>query len=284
MKRNGSPRALLPAASSAWFLLGACLALLAALGACAPLHKESPRIPRGEADSTWTAFWSDQDRLAPLPGASLKGSLNIFTPEQKRRVTFELWGNPPTPLRLHLRAGMGATISLWEIRANRVQIFSPHENLAYIAESSAGATAAMGMRLPFGLPRMMQLLTDSWDDLLPREYERAEVVPGQGYAFYFSGEQRIHRVVLDETGRVVSLSGDRPYAWTLERKDPTSREGRSLSQRVELTTERDEELILRVKEFELREEPWPEEDLRLSLPQDTMIRVLRPEGSSFESP
>ncbi|MEF8824089.1 MAG: hypothetical protein V5A74_08265 [Desulfohalobiaceae bacterium] len=256
-------------------LVFACLLLIWGGGGCAPLQREEPSIDHKEANSTWSEFWARQDRGSPLTGASLQGSLNIFTPEQKRRVTFELWGNLPTPLRLHLRAGIGATISIWEIRDNRVLIFSPRTNEAYIAANTAQATAAMGMRLPFSMPEMAQLLTGKWQDLLTRMHDGFTATPN-GYAFSLQGEQRIERVVLDDRARVVAISGNRPYGWSMERKALTARGGRILSRRIELTTQREEELILRVKEFEQRSSPWPEADMRLTLPQDTEIRTLRP--------
>jgi outer membrane biogenesis lipoprotein LolB len=256
------------------FLLFCLLLAIWAGSGCAPLQEEKPPLSPERAESTWAAFWSGQERLASLPGASLQGSLNIFTPEQKRRITFELWGNPPTPLRLHLRAGLGTTISIWEIRRDRVLVFFPRNNRAYIAKNTAQATAAMGLRLPFSLSGMTRLLTGSWQGLLWREYDRFEVLPGEGYAFYPQGKRRIARVVLDRKARIVALSGNRPHSWRLKRKDLTTREGHVLSQRMELSTERDEELILRIKEFEPRDLPWPEADLRLSLPPDTMVRPL----------
>lgn len=280
MQQTRSLRPHPPAGTSAGLLAFACLLLLIWAGSgCAPLQREKPPVSSQEASSTWASFWSRQEGTPSLPGASLQGSLNIFTPEQKRRITFELWGNLPTPLRLHLRAGIGATISIWEIRRDRILIFSPRDNRAYIAENTAQATATMGLQLPFSLPRMTQLLTGNWKGLLWREYERFEVLPGGKYAFYPRDNQRIGRVILDRKARIVALSGDRPHEWHLERKDLTSRKGYVLSQRMELTTERDEELILRIKEFQPRSDPWPEADLRLDLPPDTMVRSL----GSFDS-
>jgi len=272
----------IPYAGASVLVVFTCLLLIWGGVGCAPMQKEKPAITPKEANSTWSDFWARQDRAPPLPGASLQGSLNIFTPDQKRRVTFELWGNLPTPLRLHLRAGIGATISIWEIRDNRVLIFSPRTNEAYIAANTAQATTAMGMRLPFGLPEMAQLLTGKWQDLLPRKHEGSTAVP-DGYAFSLQGEQRIERVVLDDRARVVAISGNRPYGWSLERKELTTRGDRILSRRIELTTQREEELILRVKEFEQRSSPWPEADMRLTLPQDTEVRTLRPVDSDGNS-
>lgn len=284
MQRARSPRPHLPAGTSAGLLAFACLLLLIWPGSgCAPLQREKPPVSPQKANSTWASFWSRQERTPSLAGASLQGSLNIFTPEQKRRITFELWGNPPAPLRLHLRAGLGTTISTWEIGRDRVLIFFPRDNRAYIAENTARASAAMGLRLPFSLPRMTQLLTGNWKGLLWREYERFEVLPKGRFAFYPRDEQRIARVVLDRKARIVALSGNRPHQWRLERKDLTTRKGHILSQRMELTTGRDEELILRIKEFEPRRTPWPESDLRLSLPPDTMIRSLRSAESGEET-
>lgn len=276
------PRPWLWTGSSTGLVCFVCLLLLVWAGSgCAPLQREAPSVSPEKANGIWSAFWSRQERIASLPGASLRGSLNIFTPEQKRRITFELWGNPPTPLRLHLRAGLGTTISMWEIRGDRILIFSPRNNQAYIAENTARATAAMGLRLPFSLPRMTQLLTGSWSELLPRQYERFQALPQERYAFYPRGKQRIDRVVLDHRSRIVALSGDSPHGWRLERKELTTREGRVLSQRLELTTQRHEELILRIKAFDPRSDPWPEEDLQLDLPTDTQMRSLgAPESGS----
>jgi hypothetical protein len=274
MRLNGWILRASPGAAS--LLVCACLLLIWGVVGCAPLYREKPPAPDKDAGSIWAAFWSRQDRAPLLPGASLQGSLNIFTPEQKRRITFELWGNQPTPLRLHLRAGLGATISVWEVRDDRTLIFNPRENRAYVADNTAQATAALGLRLPFGLPDLTKLLTGSWQGLLPREYERVETARRGGYAYFLQGDGRIDRVVLDGESRVVALSGDRPYGWNLERKALSIREDRFLSQRVDLTTQRGEELILRVKEFEPRSTPWPESDLRLSLPPDTMLQSLRP--------
>ncbi len=273
--RSPGSKTLVPYTGASALLAFACLLLIWGGGGCAPVQREKPSIVPKEANSTWSEFWARQDRAPPLPAVSLQGSLNIFTPEQKRRVTFELWGNLPTPLRLHLRAGIGATISIWEIRGNRVLIFSPRSNEAYIAANTAQGTAAMGMRLPFSLPEMAQLLAGKWQDLLPRKHGGFEATPS-GYAFSLQGEQRIERVVLDDRARVVAISGNRPYGWSMERKALTARDGRILSRRIELTTQREEELILRVKEFEQRSSSWPKADMRLTLPQDTEIRTLRP--------
>lgn len=274
MIRPGS-KTPVPYSVASALLVFACLLLIWGGGGCAPLQREKPSIAPKGGNSTWSEFWDRQERASPLPGASLQGSLNIFTPKQKRRVTFELWGNLPTPLRLHLRAGIGATISIWEIRDNRVLIFSPRTNEAYTAANTAQATAAMGMRLPFSLPEMAQLLTGKWQDLLTRKHDGFETRPS-GYAFSLQGERRIERVVLNDRARVVSISGTRPYGWSLERKALTAQGGRIMSRRIELTTEREEELILRVKEFKQRSSPWPVSDIRLTLPQDTEIRTLRP--------
>ena len=273
--RSPGSKTPVPYTGASALLALACLLLIWGGSGCAPLQREKPAIGPKAANSTWSEFWARQDRAPPLPAVSLQGSLNIFTPEQKRRVTFELWGNLPTPLRLHLRAGIGATISIWEIRDNRILIFSPRTNEAYTATNTAQATSAMGMRLPFSMPEMAQLLTGKWRDLLPRKHGGFTATPS-GYAFSLQGEQRIERVVLDQRARVVAISGNRPYGWSMKRKAMTARDGRILSRRIELTTRRGEELILRVKDFEQRSSPWPEAAMRLTLPQDTEIRTLHP--------
>jgi len=261
-----------------------CLALLLFSSGCAPLQPEHPAAPRQKAEKVWRGFWSgQQQRVSSFPGFSMQGSLNIFTPTRNRRVTFELWGNPPAPLRLQLRAGIGTTISIWEIRGDRVLIFSPRKNRAYSADNTARATQAMGLRLPFTLPEMMQVLTGNWKNILWRDYLQTKYLPEErGYAFYPHGEKRVDKIVLDGNSRVVSLSGKHPYEWTMERKDLTTRQGRVLSRRIELTTARDEELILRVKDFQPRNSPWPREDLRISLPPDIMVRPLSTPGQKRE--
>jgi len=261
-----------------------CLVLHLFSSGCAPLQPERPPEPRQKAEKVWRGFWSgQQQRVSTLPGFSMQGSLNIFTPKRNRRITFELWGNPPTPLRLHLRAGIGTTISIWAIHSDRILIFSPRNNRAYSADNTARATQAMGLRLPFTLPGMVQVLTGNWKNILWRDYLQTEYLAKErAYAFYPRGEKRVDKIVLDGKSRVVSLSGKHPYEWTLKRKDLTSRQGRVLSRRIELTTAREEELILRVKDFEPRKSPWPREDLRISLPPDTMIRSLTSPGQKRE--
>ncbi|MCF8030521.1 MAG: hypothetical protein K9K39_06465 [Desulfohalobiaceae bacterium] len=248
------------------------------------MQPERPPAPRQKAKEVWREFWSgQQQRVSTLPGFSMQGSLNIFTPKRNRRVTFELWGNPPTPLRLHLRAGIGTTISMWVIHSDGILIFSPRNNRAYSADNTARATQALGLRLPFTLPEMMQVLTGNWKNILWRDYLQTEYLPEErGYAFYPRGKKRVDKILLDGKSRVVSLSGKHPYEWTLERKDLTTRQGRVLSRRIELTTARDEELILRVKDFQTRTSPWPREDLRISLPPDTMVRSLTSPGQKRE--
>ena len=246
------------------------LALALLLQGCMPRGEVGPAPPELSPRQVWDRFWSRQRGLDSHPASSIRGSLNIFTPERSHRLTFRLWGNHPLPFRLRLRAGLGTTLSMWEVRREGVLVYFPQKNRAYVRKDTRRALADTGLNLPLSLEEMRTVLASDWRQLLWRDYGEAKRLPGQGFAFFSSQEARIQRVVLDRKARLVSLSGSGPGKWRMRRKDFSTRLGRLLSRRLEVETGQEQELILRIKDFRLRQGPWPEADLRISLPGDTI--------------
>ena len=196
-------------------------------------------------------------------------------------MVLRLWGGADLPLRLDLRAGIGATVALFEETRAGFTAYVPDRETAYLAPDSRTGLGTFGLRLPFGLPVLARLATgDLWRTggpdnapLLAETYAGTRLVPGQGFAYDFSKDAMVSRVVLDFDGRPLRWEGPAGAPWTLEFFGHNGvGEGRFFPpDRMTLTMPSGDKALLAVKELTLLDTPWPDEALALTLPPGTRI-------------
>lgn len=238
------------------FFVPVLVAGLLALGACAGRQPEPPR----QDTPLWQRFQENQARLAADQDAFLLSASALLTqPSQTgpktNRVTLDFWGRRSGPLRLDVRAGVGAPLLM--VRE------SPAGVLAYAVQDNAVlycATAddALGrFNLPFGLIRLASVLYGPLD--VPRRpfAVSADTVDfGPGAA--------IGSVSLDESGRPSDLAGE-GWSAILEYDGEEQRPSR-----VRLSMENGASVLIRVKSLEPRG-MWPSEALALDVPPSARV-------------
>lgn len=251
------------------------LLLCGLLLSCAPKQPPTPAKPRPSAREAWSAFWSSQKGLSKWSGYSLKASLNLATPEHKRRITLDLWGNYGLPLRIDLHAGLGTTFALWRVDAGGLLAYYPREHRAYVHHDSLEAASRLGLHLPFSVQEIARLLTGRWQGIVPGDFASAEPLDATQWSYRMPETAFVSQLIVDNEGRLHRLEGEEPYIWSLECTDFERFEGHSLGQHFVLRTERKERSVLRIKKLDLKKEPWPGSALQIELPPNTMFVPLQ---------
>mgnify|MGYP006287653331 CR=1 FL=1 len=241
---------------------------------CALRQPPAPDRTQPSAREAWNAFWGSQNASQAWSGYSLKASLNLFTPEESRRITLDLWGNYGLPLRIDLHAGLGTTFAMWRVDPEGLLAYYPREHRAFVHRDSIRAAARLGLNIPFSVQEIARILTGRWQGIIPRTYSRAEQLEEAGWSYNFSGEPAVNRLILDRRGRIVRLEGQAPYEWSLTCKGYEAFNGHDRGQHLVLRTERNERSVLRIKALELRKKPWPASALQIELPPNTMLVPL----------
>jgi hypothetical protein len=198
----------------------------------------------------------------------LKASLDYSGPETGHRSTFELWGSPGLPLRMDLKAGLGITVSMLRIAENEVLAYYPRRETAYTARSSRQAFQALAFACPLGLQDLAVILTGQAAAALPPSYAQAESEADGQTAFRFAASGPVQSMRVDRQGRIISMSGQRPYPWTLQVADYEQVNGPVVAHSYRLKTDTHTALV-RIKKLRFRSFPWPENALSLPLPEGT---------------
>ncbi|MGE4298671.1 MAG: hypothetical protein AB7E47_11630 [Desulfovibrionaceae bacterium] len=271
-------------ARAAWPRLATLLLLAALAGGCArPVQPPGEPVDMAAAHAAWNTFRRMAEN-ATVQGFALTASCNYAGKAQSRRVVLRLWGGTDLPLRLDLRAGIGATVALFEETGSGFTAYVPDRSIAYLAPDSRAGLGAFGLRLPFGLPVLARLATGGlWEahgpenmPLLPAAFAGTRLVPGQGFAYDLGNTAPVSLVVLDFEGRPLRWEGPASHRWTLEFfGHNTVGEGRFFPpDRMTLTMPSGDKALLAVKELALRATPWPDEALALPLPPGTRLERI----------
>lgn len=122
-----------------------------------------------------------QEHAAP---SRMQASLRFGDKNDGRRVVVLLWGNGSGPIRLDVRAGIGASAAKILQDGKRFLLYSPQEERAYYHDDPRQAPAACGLPLPFGLRDLAALLAGDFGAVFGSSLpERAQSVKGNALRF-----------------------------------------------------------------------------------------------------
>ena len=269
----------LPFAASLGIRLKLLVAVLLCLGAvlagCAPVQGPGPETRDDAPQALWQRFRSGAEANGTSPAFSLTSSLNYSGPQQQTRIVIHFWGNADYPLRMDLQAGIGAIFSYWREDAQGFTAYVPEEKAAYLHEDGRLGMAAFGFSFPFSLRELALFLTGRVNELLPQDYETALVLPDKGVEFGFMEAGRRFTLVLDPDGRPREMTSPDIPPWRLEVRAYMDEPGLEfVPSRIRITRDPEETILLTLKSFELRQEPWGGANLALDLPPGTELRRL----------
>lgn len=270
------------------------LLLLGTLAACAP-RVELPRYDDAGAD--FSAFRSRfAPPLAAGGGLSARASLLYSTPSRSNRTDVQIFGDYARPLRLDVRAGLGAMLALMREDGAGLLAYYPDQKKAYAHEDPVIGAQLLGLPFPFALRDLALVLSGQFGTLIPlnRPPDAIRATAQGGFSFsYLAGPVRL--LALDPHGRPERMEGvlsphfktqaerEKTAApppgervWTLAfsayPEDDGDPEGPART--LTLGLPGGESAVLRVKSLEPRAEPWPLKALTLNLPAGTGFMAL----------
>ncbi len=250
------------------FLLCICIATLFLAGCTV----RPPAVPV-QADQPWTAFTRRTGALPPVPGFSARMSVTTITADGGHRLTADFWGAPTHPLRLDLQAGIGRTISMLREDTRALMAYLPGENRVYHHPDPQTGTRLLGLETPFSLAELAEILRGNWSGTIPADFSRIEPASDRSWRYGFREPSRIASAVLDPEGRVLEVAGRAGWTLALDRfPQPPARF--PVAEKLTVTSPDGDRLIIRIKSYHPRTEPWPPEKLELNVPDDVDHMLL----------
>lgn len=251
------------------------LGLMSALVAGCAVRQPTPRLDATSAE-TWARFQETRQASDALPDAfSLSASLYYSAEGRTNRTILDIWGNRAYPLRLNIRAGIGATLAHMREDEDGLMVFYPSELKAFFHPDSRAAMPTLGLDLPFNLHDLSTLLIGQGSRLVPAEYVSARL-EGQEYVFAMPSGSAIAEVRLLPDGSLSGLAGRGKRPWRIDiegyRRIP---EGVSCPERLAMSVPSRQDATLRLRALSFRREPWNPKALELALPPQTETAIIQ---------
>ncbi|WP_415715213.1 hypothetical protein [Maridesulfovibrio sp.] len=200
-------------------------------------------------------------------GIRAKASLYYTAQGNGHRTTMTLWGEYASPLRLDVRAGIGAYIAHIHEDESGLTAFYPDQKTAYTHSSPVRAVQILGLPFPFSLKDLAGLISGCYPNLIPESYDTA--VPENGNLRFTFDKGPVSAITLTGQGLPVEISGRGEIPWRMEmssyEKDISS--GKPLPDKIAVYTEQGDKALLRIKSRTFTAKPWQAEALELKLPE-----------------
>lgn len=286
-------------------LLGPALATLLALACALLLGACAPRVELPAYDDAGRDFAAFRSRFAgPAPagnGLAVRAVLLYTTPKRSNRTDVQIFGDYARPLRLDVRAGFGSMLALMREDGAGLLAYYPDKKKAYAHQDPVTGAQLLGMPFPFALRDLALILAGHFGTLVPVESAPSRLMstPGGGFAFaYDRGPVRL--LVLDRHGRPQRMEGQlsqyfktqaereaqaegapapvfkEPRTWSMVFSDYPEEDGdpEGPARILTLALPGSESAVLRVRNLDSRNAPWPLKALTLSLPAGTGFMAL----------
>ncbi|WP_320173857.1 hypothetical protein [Maridesulfovibrio sp.] len=199
-------------------------------------------------------------------GIRAKASLYYTSKGSGHRTTMSLWGDYASPLRLDVRAGIGAYIAHIREDNSGLTAFYPDQKTAYSHSSPVRAVQILGLPFPFSLKDLAGLISGCYPNLIPKSYDTA--VPENGNLRFTFDNGPVSSIVLTEQGTPIEISGRGEIAWRMELSSyEEDNSGKLLPEKIAVYTELGDKALLRIKSRTFTAKPWQAEALELKLPE-----------------
>ena len=249
-------------------VLGALVACSVLLCGCAKPPREAAAPTGAGVERVWITLTAPSAPQAR--GFLFKSSLNSITPQGVNRLTFDLWGNFEYPVRLDVRAGIGATIALWREGATGWLAYYPGQNVTYLGAADHLAEPDI-QRLPLSLRELALLLSGRIGAVLPAGYSDWTLGEQGGIRYLFNQGERLSELALDSSLRPLMLTGSHPEPWSLSFDSWDDAYDPIRPVKMTLRFQKDSRHILRVKQAEFRDREWDRDALSLTPPEDSRV-------------
>lgn len=266
------------------FLMAALAVLLAiAVFGCARKPVSSPMAdgPTG----AWSLFRQQYCVPSEQPGMLVKASLYYSRTKPTRRTNrtlMAMWGDFGGPMRLDISAGIGKLLAHISENGDGLLVFYPTDKVAYSHANPVLGAARLGMPFPFSLEELGRVSMGDFSGLVPTTFAKATI--DDANFTYLLQDGLAASVTLAPTGRPIIIEGfttssyGEKRAWQLK-LDKYDDSAIPIPNMLTLSVN-GEKGVLRIKSRELKGSPWPDEAMKLELPEDIMYRRLDRMGRS----
>jgi len=238
------------------------LMLIFALGGCAP--RTAIKL---DPDNIYNEFRNEYGNCNAT-GIRAKASLYYTSKGSGHRTTMTLWGEYASPLRLDVRAGIGAYIAHIREDESGLTAFYPEQKTAYSHSSPIRAVHLLGLPFPFSLKDLAGLISGCYPNLIPESYDTAVPVAENGNLRFTFDNGPVSSIVLTEQGLPMEISGRGEIPWRMELSSyEEDNSGKLLPDKIAVYTELGDKALLRIKSRTFTGKPWQAKALQLKLPE-----------------
>ncbi|WP_027720738.1 hypothetical protein [Maridesulfovibrio zosterae] len=202
-------------------------------------------------------------------GIKATASLYYSSEGKGHRTTITLWGDYELPLRLDVRAGIGAYVAHIREENAGLTAFYPDERTSYSHSSPLRAVQLLGLPFPFSLKDLAGLVSGCYQSLIPNVYNTVTPVAETKFRYSFDNSQ-ISSIILNEQGVATEITGPNENPWKMELSAyELNDSGKMLPDKIIVYTGTGEKAVLRIKSRTFFAEKWPDEALKMELPDGT---------------
>ncbi|WP_031482477.1 hypothetical protein [Maridesulfovibrio frigidus] len=226
----------------------------------------SRKIQSYDPDKVYAQFKNEYGNCNST-GMKAKASLYYSSDEQGHRTVINLWGNLAEPLRLDVRAGIGAYVAHIREDSKGLTAFYPEQKTAYSHSSPTRAVKLLGLPFPFALKDLAGLIAGCYPSLIPKSFDTMTLTANGNNLLFIFDEGPISSVTLTSEGLPVELTGRGELPWRMEMSSyELDESGKELPDKITVFTENKGKAILRIKSRLFTNTIWDDKSLEMAIP------------------
>ncbi|CCO23175.1 hypothetical protein [Maridesulfovibrio hydrothermalis] len=240
------------------------LIMIFALSGCA-----ARKLPASKPVNLYGQFRSDFSNCNAT-GIKAKASLYYTSEGSGHRTTMNIWGDFNSPLRLDVRAGIGAYVAHLREDDAGLTAFYPEQKTAYTHSSPYRAVQLLGLPFPFSLKDLAGLIAGCYPELIPESYKSVNSIGNSHNLLYAFDAGPVSSITLTNQGFPIEITGRGNISWRMELSSYEMNEnGKMLPEKITVFTKNGDKAVLRIKSRTLTTEKWAEDSMKMALPEGT---------------
>lgn len=244
------------------------LVMMLAVSGCAA-HNITVSKPENDPEKRYTVFRENYG-YCNASGVKTKASLYYKSEGQGHRTTMTLWGDFTSPLRLDVRAGIGAYIAHIREDQNGLTAFYPDQKTAYSHSSPLRAVQLLGLPFPFSLKDLAGLIAGCYQSLIPQTYKTVTPVGDNGNFKYSFSSGPVSAITLTNQGTAAQITGFGETPWRMELSSYEADDsGKLQPDKIIVYTGKGDKAVLRIKSRTFTADNWQTDSLEMELPEGT---------------
>ncbi len=226
----------------------------------------SRKIQAYDSDKIYAKFRNEYGNCNST-GMKAKASLYYSSEDRGHRTVINLWGNLASPLRLDVRAGIGAYVAHIREDDEGLLAFYPEEKTAYSHSSPTRAVKLLGLPFPFALKDLAGLIAGCYPNLIPKSFDTITSTANYNNLLFIFDKGAISSITLTREGLPVELTGGGEHPWRMEMSSyELDESGKELPDKITVFTDNKGKAVLRIKSRSFTNTNWDVKSLEMIIP------------------